>query len=164
MMAKCRQAHPPTAQPMPWLCSPAPSWHHPWLLGGGKAPSQAGCQGGLRAAPVAQLPLCLSYLQQAALSWFRALTGRAVMCTWLTDVPGSVRNGGLQNICKTLCSSWGCPAALEQLGAHQGTTGLQSEELCLPQEGSSDHPQAMPAGSWKEWQCWRLFSSPLTIL
>lgn len=35
-----------------------------------------------------------------------------------------------------------------------------SEELCLPQEGSSDHPQAMPAGSWKEWQCWGFSPHP----
>lgn len=143
-MGTCRQAHQPTAQTIPWLWSPAPSCHHPWLLNGGKAPQPGMRQDakGLRTIPAAQFPPCLFYLQQAALSWFRLLTWRQVTCTWLTDVPRLVRNCGLQNICKTLCSSWGSsqsPAALEQLGAHQVTSGLQSKEA-LPAPGGELWP------------------------
>lgn len=109
---------------------------------GSPARHEAGCQPGLRTIPVAQLPPCLFYLQQAALSWFRVLTWRQVMCTWLTDVPRLAGNCGLQNICKTLCSCWGSsrsPAALEQPGAHQGTSGLGSEEA-LPAPGGELWP------------------------
>lgn len=69
------------------------------------------------------------------------------MYMWLTAAPTLVGNCGLQNGCKTLCSSWVSSlqpccgaAALEQLKVHQATTGLRSEEALRAPEVGSNHP------------------------